>query len=98
MDIKNAPPYPPPQIYTGVTDTNGEFSIVYNPPKQSVPYVAPVLNPTTDPNVIYRLTASDVNGFTVKVEQRTGITVLGLNVLSLAVTNTSGQQIQVLVS
>jgi len=83
--------------YSGVTNASGDYTVTYATPKSVVPFVAPVLSPNLDSSLLFRLASSTVNGFTVKCEQRASLTVLGINLLSFAVTNVNNQPIKVVV-
>ena len=83
--------------YSGSTNASGDYTVTYATPKTVIPFVAPVLSPNLDPNLLFRLSSSTVNGFTVKCEQRAMLTVLGINLLSFAVTNVNAQPIKVVV-
>lgn len=83
--------------YTGVTNAQGEWTVTFATPKLVVPHVNPQLYPTTDASITCRLIAVSINGFTVKVEQRSSLTVLTMSVLSFAVTNVNGANIRALV-
>lgn len=80
--------------YAGVSDGSGNYTIVYPNSFPMVPDIQPVLdNPNTQTN--FRVTARTMTGFTVNVFERTGLTVLGITLLSFATTPVVGQAIYV---
>lgn len=83
--------------YSGSTDVNGNYTVTYTTMKSTVPFVCAVLSPQTDASISYRLSSSTVNGFTIKAEQRASLNVLGVNLLSFAVTNAAAQPVRVFV-
>jgi hypothetical protein len=83
--------------YTGNTNASGDYTVVFAIEKSGIPNVQPSLQPPNNAAMVCRLTAASTTGFTVKVEQRTSITVLAVDLLSFAVTNVNNQALKVLV-
>lgn len=83
--------------YNGNTNASGDYTVTFPATKAQIPHVNPSLYPTNNAAMICRLTAVSTTGFTVKVEQRSSLNVLGIDLLSFAVTNVSGQPVRVLV-
>ena len=71
--------------YMGITNSSGEYSIVFETPYDIVPDVQVQVYPNTTANQTVRLTSVSEQGFTVKVEQRNAVSILGIEVL-LAIT------------
>lgn len=85
------------EVYAGTTNGAGTFSVVYSPAFESVPHVDPQIIPQSNANRSCRVTASTESGFTVIVEERATLSVLGLNVVAAEPTPVSGSPISVLV-
>lgn len=83
------------EAYEGTTDSNGEFSVTYTTAFSVRPVVNPQITVQSNPNQSVRVTASSTTGFTVKVEQRATLSVLGLDVLAASPTAVSGQTVSV---
>lgn len=88
---------PSVERYSGVTNASGDYTVVYAQQKAATPAVLPILTPPTANNINFRLTASTATGFTVKVEQRSSIDLLGSDVLLSSVSNASGRNVEVIV-
>lgn len=82
--------------YSGTTDGSGNWSVTYPSAFATVPNVQPVLNNPTD-LMVFKLTVSTVNGFTINVVQRAKLTVLGIDLLGFLATAVSGQSLTALV-
>lgn len=85
------------EVYAGVSNGSGDFAVVYATPYPAAPHVNPQMIPQSDPNRLARVTASSATGFTVRVEVRATLNVLGLNVIAAAPTAVSGAAVSVLV-
>lgn len=81
--------------FTGTTNASGVFSGTVTPAFTTIKHVNLQAIPSTDNTVFVRLTAYSVNGFTAVAEQRSGLTVLGITLLSLATTPFVGQALTV---
>ena len=86
------------EVYVGSTNGSGVYAVVYDVP---FPTGKP---PTVQPALIagaagrmFRVSASSETGFSVTVDDRTGVTVLGINVLGTAFTAIASQALSVLV-
>ena len=84
-------------IYKGTTNGSGDFTVNYPVAYASIPTIVPVQTPTTAPNRTVRVVSSTTTGFTVKVEQRSSVNLLGVDVLLSATTPVSGANISVIV-
>lgn len=85
------------ECFNGSTDASGNYSVSYVTPYAAIPNVQPVTYPPASATTRVRVTASTVNGFTVKTETNAGVTVLGIDVLSLATANVAGVPVRILV-
>lgn len=65
-------------VYSGLTDPAGDFTIAYETPFSAPPHVAPQIIPQSNANRSCRVTASTAAGFTVRVEERASLSVLGV--------------------
>ena len=83
--------------FYGNTNASGDYAVTYATPKSKVPFVGISLDPNIDSSLLFRLATSTVNGFSIKCEARAMLTVLGINLLSFAVTNVNNQPIRVAV-
>lgn len=86
------------EIYTGTTDVNGEFTVSYVRPYGSAPHLDPTMMPPNVSNAVIRPISNLTTGFTVKVEARATLSVLGLEVLASAAVPRSGQSVSVKVT
>lgn len=84
-------------VYSGTTNASGEFSVVYIEPYLVAPVVLPVILPNGAAERTVRVSANSTTGFTVKVEQRSSINLLGADVLLATTTNVSGATVSVVV-
>lgn len=80
---------------TGTTNGSGVFSVSVSPPFTTLTHVNVQGMPPTDNTIFLRVTSADVNGVSVVAEQRTGLSVLSLTVLSLATTPAVGQNVTI---
>lgn len=89
-------------VYMGTTNAQGDYTVTL-PEPMNAPYICPTLYPSTAPERFIRLTSITRNaqgkttGFTVRVEQRAALTVLGLQLLAAAVTNVANANVSVIV-
>lgn len=84
-------------VYKGVTNASGEFTVLFAEPYLVTPSAYPVQLPTSFSNRTVRITALSTTGFTVKVEQRSSVNLLGIDVLLSATTNVNSANVAVLV-
>ncbi len=85
------------ETYTGATDSNGDYSVTFPRPYVGNPHIDVAL-PGADAQTGYRVVSLSPTGFTIRVERRSSLTVLSLQVLSFAVTAVAGQAISVMVA
>lgn len=86
------------EVYTGVTDALGDYTVSFSTPYHSVPEILPKIIPQTDPNQQCRVTSASTSGFTVHVESRSSISVLGVGVaLGFNTASVSGAPVKVFV-
>lgn len=83
--------------YTGTSDASGNWTVTFPVAKLTIPHVNPQLYPPTNSFMICRLTSVSLTGFTVKIETRTTLNVVGIDLLSSAATNLASQPIRALV-
>lgn len=83
------------ETYTGTTDANGLITVTYSRPFLSVPNVQPEPVPSSD--MVWVKVSSTINGFSIRLVQRSVVTVLSIQVLAGTVTNVVGSAAQVLV-
>ena len=84
-------------VYSGTTNVSGEFSVVYPHEFSSIPAILPIQIPTTSSNRTIRIVSSTTKGFTVKIEQRNSVNLLGIDVLLSATVAVSGANVSVVV-
>lgn len=85
------------ELYAGVTNGSGDFVVTYATPFQAEPHVNPVTYPPADADTRVRLTASSINGFTVRTEKNVGLTVLGLTLLGFGTNAVSAVPVRIAV-
>lgn len=85
------------ETYLGVTNANGDFSVIYTTPFTSVPDVQPQLQSGKSSQVV-RITNSTVNGFTVNVTERMSANLLTAEVLLATTVPVSGASVSALVT
>lgn len=83
------------ETFTGSTDANGLITVTYSPAYPSVPSVQPGPPPSSDMSWV--LVSSTTTGFSIRLVQRSVLTVLSLQVLAGTVTNVASSPAQVLV-
>jgi len=83
------------ETFTGNTDANGLITVTYSPAYPSVPSVQPGPPPSSDMSWV--LVSSTTTGFSIRLVQRSVLTVLSLQVLAGTVTNVASSPAQVLV-
>lgn len=83
------------ETYTGSTDANGLITVTYPTAFSVVPNVQPGPPPSSDMSWV--LVSSTVNGFSIRLVQRSVLTVLALQVLAGTVTSVVGSPARVLV-
>jgi len=83
------------ETFTGNTDVNGLITVTYSPAYPSVPSVQPGPPPSSDMSWV--LVSSTTTGFSIRLVQRSVLTVLSLQVLAGTVTNVASSPTQVLV-
>lgn len=83
------------ETYVGVTDGIGLYTVTYPTPFAAVPHVQP--GPVTDSTHSWVMVTSTVNGFSLRLVQRSVLTVLAVQVLAGVVSNVSGAAARVLV-
>lgn len=85
------------ETYTGITDLNGNFTVVFAVPFVAIPHVNPVTYPSADADTRVRNIAVSSTGFTVRSEKNVGLTVLGLTVLGFGTAPVAGVPVRVVV-
>jgi hypothetical protein len=83
------------ETYTGSTDANGLITVTYLTAFSVVPNVQPGPPPSSDMSWV--LVSSTTTGFSLRLVQRSVLTVLSLQVLAGTVTNVVGSPARVLV-
>lgn len=91
------PVIPRMETYAGTSDGSGNWTVTFPTPFPSTPHINPVLFPTTDTETQCLLTSVSPSGFTCKVFVRNLLTVLGINLLSFAVSPVIGATIKAFV-
>lgn len=84
------------ETYFGNTNGSGDYSVAYPSAFAEVPCVLPSLISSANSQT-WRLSSSTVDGFTVRVEQRSLVTVLGVDVVGFTTTPVSGASLNVTV-
>lgn len=86
------------EVYVGTTNGSGIYSVVYGIsfPAGKPPSVQPALIAGAAGRM-FRVTASSETGFTVIVEDRVSVTVLGISVASTGFAAVASQALSVLV-
>lgn len=85
------------KIYNGTTNASGDYTVAYGKTYAAVPMIIPVQTPTTTPTRTIRIISSTTTGFTVRVEQRNSVNLLGIDVLLAATAVVSGASVSVVV-
>lgn len=83
------------ESYAGTTDANGLYAVTYAAPFAAVPSVQP--GPPSDSTQSWVLVSSTVTGFSVRLVQRSVLTVLSTQVLAGTITNVAAAPALVLV-
>lgn len=86
------------ETYAGTTNASGDYTVTYSIPYSAIPNVQPVAYLPTDPDTRVRLSASTVNGFTIRSEKNIGLTVLSLTVLGFGTNPVPNIPVRVLVT
>lgn len=84
------------ETYFGITDESGDYSVSYEPIFADIPCVLPDLI-TNSNSQTWRISSSTVDGFTVRVEERSQTTVLGIQVVGYTTTPVTGASLNVTV-
>lgn len=84
------------ETYFGETNGSGDYSVTYDPVFADIPCVTPQLISTANSRT-WRVSSSTVSGFTVRVEERSQVTVLGVQVVGFTTTPVSGAELNVTV-
>lgn len=97
-DILPAPPVSNKRIVTdsGTTGAAGTVVFTFSPAFAAAPHVSPEMVPSPNTETFIRLSAVSASGCTVHCFARSGLTVLGLSLLSLATTNVAGVPVSIL--
>lgn len=82
-------------VYTGVTDANGLYTVVYPTAFPTVPYIQP--EPLTLANQTWVKVTSTTTGFSLRLVQRNAVTLLATEVLLAGTTNVAGAAARVVV-
>ena len=85
------------ETYSGTTDSNGDFIVNFPRAFSGNPHIDVAL-PGADAQTSYRLVSISPTAVTIRVERRSSLTVLSLQVLSFAVAAVAGQSISVMVA
>lgn len=99
LDLINKPSIPTVrrmETFLGVTDTSGNYSVVYSTAYPATPHISPVLVSAT-PTQVVRITSSTATGFTVNVTNRASVTLLSIDILLSATTPMVGAPVSVAV-
>lgn len=83
-------------VSQGVTAGSGAFSVSFSPAFDAVPHVSAEMSPSPNTETFVRVSAVSANGCTVHCFTRSGLTVLGITLLSLATANANGVPVSVL--
>ncbi len=97
--IKDSMPGPQPRIefYDGVTDSTGTYAVTFHKPFNKTPEIkAQIIGGTYNNHI--RVVSVSPTGFEIKAGSRTGLSVLGVTVLSAEVSAQSGVKIDVRVT
>lgn len=73
--------------YIGTTDANGLYTVIYPTPFSARPSIQP--EPPLVANQVWVVVSSSSTGFSLRLTQRSSVTLLGLEVLLAATTNVS---------
>lgn len=85
------------ELYAGTTDGSGNYTVTYPTPFSAEPHVNPTTYPPADADTRVRITASSVNGFTVRTEKNVGLVVLGITLLGFGTNAVTGVPVRVAV-
>lgn len=85
------------EISQGTTNASGLYTFTYAVPfVTNLPHVSAEMIPSPDTEAQLRITACSLTSITVQAFRRTGLTVLGLTLLSLATVNINGQAVSIM--
>lgn len=86
------------ETYSLVTNANGDASYVFVPPFKTVVNIQPVCMPPADALTRVRVTAKDLNGFTLKTERNTPavVALIGLTVALAGTENVPNVNVDIL--
>lgn len=85
--------------YEATTNASGDAVFTFDPPFERIDLISVQLVTPANSRISWRLTAEDLGGCTIKVEQPSAISValIGLTVLTSTPVNVASQQIKLLV-
>jgi hypothetical protein len=83
------------EVFNGVTGADGKVGFTYSAPFSQVDHISQERFPPTSANQFARMFSQDLSGCVVICEQRASLSVLGLDLLSFAVTPVAGQRVSI---
>jgi hypothetical protein len=85
------------ETYNGITDSNGDYTVVYPVAFPVIPHVNPTTYPAADGLTRVRVTGASTTGFTVKTEKNATVNLLGIDILGIGTANVASVPVRVLV-
>lgn len=95
--IKNKPAISKPVIYSGTTNTQGNYTVTYPTAYTNIPTVIATLPNQINANLRVTVSASSKTGFTINVKDGVSSTVLGISVLKADLVPAPGIPVEVTV-
>lgn len=86
------------EIYSGTTNSSGNYTVTFSSSFGVAPNIQSNITNQSASNQTIRVTSVSTTGFTINVFSRATLTVLGVDLLSSAVTNVNGATVDVLVT
>lgn len=84
-------------VASGTTNASGDVSFTFSPAFSQAPHISPTISTQSDALQRCRLTSVSASGCTIRVElqNQAFLSLLGLNILSAAVTAVAGATVSI---
>jgi hypothetical protein len=84
------------ELYAGVTDASGNYTVTYAKPFPVGSQIQPVGYPPIDADTRVRVISESTTGFTIRSEKNVGLVVLGITLLGFGTNPVPGVQVRVI--
>lgn len=81
---------------TGSTNASGQFTFTFPQDFASVPHISAEMMPSPNTETFLRVMSVSASAVTIHVFSRTGLTVLGISLLSMATVNVSAIPVSIM--